>query len=118
MDVTTLGGHTHTHAIMPGLPAERLRWEVETCRDRLHAETGVRPRLFAYPSGAFDERVKGAVRDGGFDLGFSTLEGMNGPATDWLEVRRVHAPASTEDFAWLVSGVALEMADRRGFGPA
>lgn len=118
MDVTTFGGHTHTHAIMPLLDASRMQWEVDTCRDRLELETGVRPRLFAYPSGAFSETAKEAVCRGGFDHGFSTLEGVNGRATDWLEVRRVHAPRSVEALAWLLSGASLEMATPRGSGPA
>jgi peptidoglycan/xylan/chitin deacetylase (PgdA/CDA1 family) len=118
MDVTTFGGHTHTHAIMPVLSAERLRWEVEMCRDRLEQETGARPALFAYPSGAFTEPVKAAVRDGGFDIGFSTIEAVNGAATDWLEVRRVHAPDTVEDLAWLLSGIPLGMSHTRGSGPA
>jgi peptidoglycan/xylan/chitin deacetylase (PgdA/CDA1 family) len=116
-DVTTFGGHTHTHAIMPLLDTGKMQWEVDTCRDRLEAETGARPRLFAYPSGAFNEAAKAAVRRGGFDLGFSTLEGVNGRATDWLEIRRVHAPRSVDALAWLLSGASLEMATPRGSGP-
>ncbi len=118
MDVTTFGGHTHTHAIMPVLDASRMQWEVDTCRDRLQKETGVRPGLFAYPSGAFNEAAKAAVRTSGFDLGFSTLEGVNGRATDWFEIRRVHAPRSVDALAWLLSGASLEMAAPRGTGPA
>jgi peptidoglycan/xylan/chitin deacetylase (PgdA/CDA1 family) len=118
MDVITFGGHTHTHAIMPVLSAERLQWEVDQCRARLEQETGVRPLLFAYPSGAFSEPVKAAVRRGGFETGFSTLEGVNGHDTDWLEVRRVHGPRSIEDLAWLLSGISLEMATPRGAASA
>lgn len=118
MDVTIVGGHTHTHAIMPLLDAARMQWEVDTCRDRLERETGVRPRVFAYPSGAFSPAAKDAVQRGGFDLGFSTLEGVNGRETDWLEIRRVHAPRSVNALAWLLSGASLEMATARGSGPA
>lgn len=118
MDVITFGGHTHTHAIMPVLSPERLESEVSLCRARLEQETGVRPQLFAYPSGAFNENVKAAVRRGGFDIAFSTLEGVNGPETDWLEVRRVHGPRTLEDLAWLISGISLEMATPRGAASA
>lgn len=118
MDVTTFGGHTHTHAIMPLLDGARMQWEVDTCCARLEQETGMRPRLFAYPSGAFSETAKAAVRHAGFDRGFSTLEGVNGRATDWLEIRRVHGPRSIEALAWLLSGASLEMATPRGSGPA
>lgn len=118
MDVITFGGHTHTHAIMPGLSDARLQSEVETCRARLEQETGVRPLLFAYPSGAFTETVKAAVKRAGFEIAFSTLEGVNGPATDWLEVRRVHGPRSIADLAWLLSGFSLEMGTSRGAASA
>ena len=116
--LVTYGGHTHTHAIMPVLSAEQLRLEIDTCRDRLAAETGTAPSLFAYPSGAFNEQVKAAVRAAGFDLGFSTLEGVNGAATDWMEIRRVHGPASADELPWLLSGIRLEMSQTRGSGPA
>jgi peptidoglycan/xylan/chitin deacetylase (PgdA/CDA1 family) len=116
-EFTTFGGHTHTHAIMRGLPADRLRAEVETCRDRLAAETGVRPTVFAYPSGAFDEPAKAAIRDAGFTLGFSTLRGVNGSTTDWLEIRRVHGPTAVDSLAWLMSGITLPRAVPVGHGP-
>jgi peptidoglycan/xylan/chitin deacetylase (PgdA/CDA1 family) len=115
---TTFGGHTHTHALMRGLPAGRLRFEIETCRERLAAETGITPRVFAYPSGAFDEAAKSAVRDAGFNLAFSTLPGVNGRATDWLEIRRVHAPPTVDNLGWLMSGMTLPWASRRGHGPS
>ena len=118
MDVTTFGGHTHTHAIMPLLDPARMQWEVDTCRERLALETGLQPRLFAYPSGAFNEAAKEAVRRGGFDLAFSTIEGVNGAGTDWLEIRRVHAPRSVDGLAWLLAGASLEMAAPRGSAPA
>jgi peptidoglycan/xylan/chitin deacetylase (PgdA/CDA1 family) len=117
-DVTTFGGHTHTHALMRGLAADRLAFEVETCRDRLAAETGAVPRVFAYPSGAFDEAAKAAVRNAGFDLGFSTLPGVNGRTTDWMEIRRVHAPGTIDNLGWLMSGVTLPWAVPVGHGPS
>lgn len=117
-EFTTFGGHTHTHALMRGLPAERLRFEVETCRNRLQDELGAVPRTFAYPSGAFDEAAKAAIRAAGFNLGFSTIPGINGRATDWLEIRRVHAPGGMDNLAWLISGLTLPWAARTGRGPS
>jgi peptidoglycan/xylan/chitin deacetylase (PgdA/CDA1 family) len=117
-EFTTFGGHTHTHAIMRGLPPKRLQFEIETCRDRLAEQIGITPRVFAYPSGAFDEAAKAAVRQAGFNLAFSTLPGINGPTTDWLEIRRVHAPSTMDSLAWLLSGMTLPWAARVGRGPS
>lgn len=89
MDLTTYGGHTHTHPMMSKVGSVRLEHEVRTCRDRLIDETGVRPALFAYPNGDFTPEAKACVARHGFDIAFSIQDGMTDAATDWLEVRRV-----------------------------
>ena len=89
MDLTTYGGHTHTHPLMSKIDGVRLREEVRLCRDRIVAETRTTPTLFAYPNGDFTADVKAAVAERGFDVAFSTIKGINDSATDWLEVRRL-----------------------------
>ena len=88
MDLTTYGGHTHTHPLMSKVEAQRLECEIRLCRDRIAAETAVRPTLFAYPNGDVTPMAKTLLRQYGFDVAFSTAEGVNDETTDWLEVRR------------------------------
>ena len=88
MDLTTYGGHTHTHPLMSKVDEERVDREVGLCRARIVAETAVEPTLFAYPNGDFTSGAQALVRRHGFEVAFSTVEGINNGATDWLAVRR------------------------------
>jgi len=89
MDLTTFGGHTHTHPLMSQVDSVRLEHEVRACHDRITAETGIRPTLFAYPNGDFTPEAKRMVSRFGFDTAFSTIAGLANGDTDWLEVRRI-----------------------------
>ena len=104
-DLITYGGHTHTHPLLTRVDDQQVDWEIRTCRDRITSETGITPRLFAYPSGAFSTTTKAAVAVNGFEVGFTTLEGLNAPGTDWLEVRRLHGPRLPGALPYLVSGI-------------
>ena len=102
-DLTRFGGHTHTHPILSMVPDDRLEAEIATCRNRVASATGAPPRFFAYPNGRsrdFDERSRGVLRRHGFDVAFSTEEGVNGPDADWMAVRRFAGEGSLHDLAW------------------
>jgi peptidoglycan/xylan/chitin deacetylase (PgdA/CDA1 family) len=106
-DITEFGGHSHTHTILSRLDAGQLEAEVRQCRERLEAETGQPPRFFAYPNGKhedFDDSAKAALRRHGFEMAFSTLEGTNGPATDWMAVRRFPGHGDASALAWELAG--------------
>ena len=69
------------------------------------------PTTFAYPNGGFDADTVAEVRRQGFDTAFSTIEGVNGRATDWMAVRRVGLGLGRDDFAWQVSGLWARRTD-------
>ena len=105
-DFTCFGGHTHSHAIVSQLDATQLDAEIGTCRDRLLAETGAAPEMFAYPNGGardFTDEAKAALRRYGFRIAFSAIAGLNDRHTDWMEVRRIAGGESVEDLAWRMS---------------
>jgi len=107
-DFTCFGGHTHSHAIVSQLDAAELENEIRTCRDRLAAETGVAPEMFAYPNGDrpdFNEAAKTVLRRHGFRIAFSAMPGLNDGRTDWMEVRRISGGDSVEDLAWRMSSL-------------
>lgn len=110
MDLTSYGGHTHTHPILSRLDAAALETEIATCRERLTAETGVVSPYFAYPNGTaadFDERCKQALVRHRFTVAFSTIEGVNGASPDLMSLLRLPTAARSDaDFAWLVAGLA------------
>ncbi len=56
-----LGGHSHTHARLTQVATGDLHEELEGCRQQIVANTGYRPRAFAYPYGATDPEVAAAV---------------------------------------------------------
>ena len=105
---TNYGGHTHTHPILSQLPADAADEEIRLCRDRILAETGQAPRYFAYPNGRaqdFTATTQASLRRHGFELGFSTIEGINNAATDRYAILRQPTTArALADFAWLVTG--------------
>lgn len=102
---TIAGGHTHNHKLMPFLEVDDLDEEVSACRHRIEAETGRRPRFFAYPSGAWSETARAAVARGGYDTAFTTREGFNQAGTiEWLTLNRFHAPSIETDLSTLLSG--------------
>lgn len=112
MDLTWIGGHSHTHPILSQLSRDDLELEIGTCRDRIVAETGRTPTLFAYPNGGpadYNAETQRVLKQHGFKLAFCTTEGMAGPETDWMAIRRIAAPLdpSPAAFAWRLAGMHL-----------
>lgn len=106
MDMTTYGGHTHTHVIVSRVDESRLAHEVATCTARLAAETGVQPLTFAYPNGDMTAAARAALARAGYRLAFTMQEGFNTAATDPLALNRVAAPRTLAELAWLAGGFA------------
>ncbi|MFZ5892879.1 MAG: polysaccharide deacetylase family protein [Myxococcota bacterium] len=108
---TRYGGHTHTHPILSRLSREQAEAEIVTCRDRIAAETGKTPATFAYPNGRasdYTRETQDILRAHGFTLGFSTIEGIAGPDSDWLAIKRLPSQADNiADFACLAAGLSL-----------
>jgi peptidoglycan/xylan/chitin deacetylase (PgdA/CDA1 family) len=104
---THFGGHTHTHPIMSKLTPEEIRREIELCRDRILQETGIAPKTFAYPNGRaidFTDTAKDILREYGFTLAFSTVQGAITSSADALALPRQHTGAnSVGSFAALLA---------------
>jgi peptidoglycan/xylan/chitin deacetylase (PgdA/CDA1 family) len=80
----TLGAHSQTHRSLTRLPAAELEDEVRGCADRIQAEVGLRPSVFAYPYGHWDTASAVAVARTfrwGCTTDFSPLHGAGEPAT-------------------------------------
>lgn len=70
------------------LDQDELRADLERAQARFKAELGILPKLFAYPSGEFDDTVKAAVRRLGFDAAFSLRSGPVHGDSDLLALPR------------------------------
>ena len=92
----TLGAHTRTHPLLTRLPPERLREEIVGSQEDLKREIGCVLPIFCYPDGAHDERVRTILKQEGFRLAFTTLDGHNdlGQA-DPLRLRRTNIASRT-----------------------
>jgi peptidoglycan/xylan/chitin deacetylase (PgdA/CDA1 family) len=110
MDLTTYGGHTHSHCILTRLDREGAAREIRTCRDRIAAETGRAPTFFAYPNGTaadFTAETQAILREHGFSVAFSSIDGIAGADTDWMAVRRIPGlDGDVPSFAWMAAGLA------------
>jgi peptidoglycan/xylan/chitin deacetylase (PgdA/CDA1 family) len=109
MKLTSYGGHSHTHPILSRLDADAADREIRTCKERIAAETGVSPRTFAYPNGRpsdYTAETQAILRRHGFDLVFATSEGIAGPDSDWMAVKRLPTEAADlPEFAWIAAGL-------------
>lgn len=86
-----IGAHAHTHwAMHGGQSADYIREQASLSRARIEAEVGA-CRYFAYPFGNTQDVSRDAwqaVRDAGFEYGFTTLSGTLDASTNpWLMPR-------------------------------
>lgn len=65
--IVELGPHTVTHPYLDELGRARARLEIERSLEALARLTGVAPRSFAYPHGAYNMSVRQLVVDAGFE---------------------------------------------------
>ena len=109
MEFTRYGGHTHTHVRVSRTDEQTLDREVRMCRERIRAETGTTPHLFAYPIGDTCDMAKRILTKHGFDTAFSMEEEVYVPKeVDWLDVPRFPGPDTIEELAWIASGWARD----------
>ena len=103
-DLTTYGGHTHSHVRMTGVDDETLEREISTGRDRLRAELGRSPAFFAYPFGDGSAAARRILPRLGFEVAFNIISGYVDERTDWMDVQRFPAPLSVGELAWIAAG--------------
>jgi peptidoglycan/xylan/chitin deacetylase (PgdA/CDA1 family) len=106
--LTTFGGHSHSHPILSQLDPLSADREIAVCTERIEAETGIAPRLFAYPNGRaqdFTASTQQLLRKYRYDFAFSTVRGLHYAGADPFAARRLTAPQSAgADFASTVWG--------------
>jgi peptidoglycan/xylan/chitin deacetylase (PgdA/CDA1 family) len=102
-DGVTLAPHTRTHPALSRLPAEEARAEIRGSRDDLRREIGETLPIFAYPFGAHDDGVVRLMREEGFELALTCIDGHNRLAsTDPLRLRRTNITRRTTPLVFRV----------------
>jgi peptidoglycan/xylan/chitin deacetylase (PgdA/CDA1 family) len=98
MDVQS---HTHTHRVLQTLDPRDLERELRVSRVALEEVVGAPVRAVSYPVGkplGGAIRIRQAVREAGYDLGFSNATGVNRTrALDPLDVKRISLDMSIAD---------------------
>jgi peptidoglycan/xylan/chitin deacetylase (PgdA/CDA1 family) len=103
--------HGASHAILTGLPDAEARRELGAARERLREHGVGEAGLFAYPSGAWNARVRELVREAGHRAALATDSGLASAASDPFALPRIglhdDVSASRAEFLRLVPGDAL-----------
>jgi len=103
-----VGSHSMTHPCLDRCDDETIRMEVTAAHEVLTAILGRPPRLFAYPNGNVDDRVKPILARLGYEAAF-LFDHMIGrfPPTDPLEISRlrVNSYSSLDRFRTIASGL-------------
>ncbi len=98
MDVQS---HSHTHRVLDTLSAPALEHELRASRSALEGVLGERVRAISYPVGRSlgdSAPMRRAVREAGYELGFSNATGTNRRrAFDPLDVRRISLESDMGD---------------------
>ncbi len=71
--------HSVLHPHLPDLGEEEIRAEIRNSADRIEAETGRRPTLFAYPYGEANAAAIRIVQELGFKAAFGQHSGVMAP---------------------------------------
>lgn len=112
-----IGNHTLSHPCLTRCREQMVRRELARAHDLLAERLGEPPRTVAYPNGDVDGRVRGVVRDLGYELGLlfdhSLADVRDG---DPLRTSRIRADAgaSPARFRALVSGAHARAHRLRG----
>lgn len=102
-----LGGHTHTHPILARCTLEEQVDEIKTCYDRMIAELGQAPRLFAYTNGGptdFTADTQRILTDYGFEAAFTMMGGRNSDSSAKYCLPRYGSPETVLEANATASG--------------
>lgn len=83
-----IGSHTRSHPLLTALDDGDLEQELVGSRQELQDWTGESVRLFAYPTGVYDQRVAAATRVAGYRAAFADKAREKTPDPDF-EIPRV-----------------------------
>lgn len=88
-----LGGHTMEHPNLPGLPPDRLRYEISDSKRLFEKTFAVKVGSFCYPAGKYDDATIAEVKRAGYDTATTVEEGLAKPG-DPLLLKRIRVNGS------------------------
>jgi peptidoglycan/xylan/chitin deacetylase (PgdA/CDA1 family) len=84
-----IGSHTMTHPDLTRIGAEALKAELADSKSLLEDILSRQVRFIAYPFGRFNERVKAAAREAGYEAGFTMRRTRSLAWTDPMAIPRM-----------------------------
>ena len=110
----TIGHHGHERESYLGISAEAAKSDIARATARLKAELGVTPTLFAYPSGAYDLKIRDLVAGQGFKAALAQYSSVAARTGSLYELPRFALSenyASPGRFRMIVNAHALPVAE-------
>jgi len=87
-----IGNHTHSHAYFLNDKStaryESFKSEIELSQSIIFKNLHVKPNVFSYPYGEFDEEMKTIVKEAGFIAAAAQKSGVVGAKTDFFQCPR------------------------------
>lgn len=110
-----IGGHTTTHLDMPTLDSEILKKDLKIANEKIESLTNKKVISFAYPWGRSDKRVRGIIKESGYQFAVSTESGSPCFSDDLYEIVRVgiYSDDNMEKFKKKLSGSYPFMREKR-----
>lgn len=81
--------HTITHPLLVYEDDQSVQFELRDCKQTLEEKLSRKIRAFAYPNGTWDNRVRAAAQDAGYECAFTTERGLYRQGQDPFTIRRI-----------------------------
>ena len=94
------GGHTRTHPDLKKISEEKLYDEIVGCKKDIEEITGKQCISFAYPYGAYNEKILYIVKKTGYKYGITTIFGPKNIHEDNMRIRRIEVRPNTTFFSF------------------
>lgn len=95
---TEIGNHSVMHAHMATLNPHKMNAEVTKAQQRLKAEVGVTPKLFAYPYGEYSHTLVAMIKPFHFIAAFTQTSGAIDSQSDFYRLPRFPLNEDYADF--------------------
>jgi GT2 family glycosyltransferase/peptidoglycan/xylan/chitin deacetylase (PgdA/CDA1 family) len=93
-----IGSHTLSHRRLPQVPASQVHDELAGSASQVEALGLPRPRVLAYPHGAWSPQIAAAVHDAGYEAAFTVAAGAVSRSSPRYALPRIEVYAS--DTPW------------------
>ena len=95
--------HTMSHPWLQYVDDDRLKHELVDSKKTLEEKLGKDIKFVCYPMGGYDERVKSAAKEAGYEAAFATKPRKLFPSYDTYEIKRVRiSPTANNIFVFKI----------------